>query len=457
MTSLFLTLALAFMSYSNQPNPNSNDRQLLALMSENVSTRQSQSSIPVSQAGAKSRQIRDMSATPSRIDIVKGIENQRNVTLSQVASDIEYINIGAHRFKPNVQMTSQGLIVSNIDGVWLYSYEGKMIKQIYKNQHDGVFGAVGYIMEKPVTGVTDVYFDEKEERLWVHYKKENDIHMTRFGYLDLAKNRIQLVSSEKKQDSVKVLASFEAISGQINYLKDFIVYRNNKLSSHKTFATCSFQGDTLCNFTFGYDSITAKATDGIGVDYGNYYIYRGLYTFRNSFNDTLFRVTDANKYIAEYVLDVGTSGRATNKGNISDVHIDQMYIIQSIREDDRYLYILFSKNYDCPANRENGKVRFWWGLVDKTTKAFFTLPFVSDSDPDTKGFENDLDGGLPFWPKQTGEHGEKIAQTKGIYMKEQLTASWFSNSKALNPQKKEKLAQFVKTLKDDDIVIIIVK
>ena len=455
---IFCLALLSFLSCGNR-NPNLSEKQLLALVTDAVLPEPEVEPTPnlttpegyVPQAGVKYRQKRDLSVPPVRIEILKGIDDVRHVTLSRIAKDIEYVNIGNHRFGAHVKITPHGLLISNNDGVWLYSFEGKQIKQIYKNQHGlKIEGNIVVDRGEPFIGITNLMYDEKDDRLWFQY--ENSRETTYLAYMDMREMLLQTENRETGQDPVTLLAPFK--SGRMSYSRDYIIH---KAWNNSMFTTFSFQGDTLCRFNVGYDSITVKATRGIFVDAGNDYMYRGMYTFRNSFSDTLFRVTAVNKLKPEYLLDVGTSGRATNRGKKSDVHIDLMYIVQQIKEDDRYLYIKFSKNYDCPANRSSQKVRFWWGLYDKAKNEFFTLPFISDSNPDVKGFENDIDGGIPFWPTQIGERGEKIAQTFGKQFKEQLSPAWFSQSKALDSQKKEKLVQFVKTLKDDDRVIIIVK
>ena len=254
-------------------------------------------------------------------------------------------------------------------------------------------------------GIYDVIYDEKSERMWGRY--ENDRNTVHLGSLNVLNNRFQTDIREIKENPVTLLASFTP--GKIRYSNGFIIHKGWR--EVNTFTTFSPQGEVLCRFSVGRDTITSRATEGINVDRGNNYMYNGMYTFRSSFNDTLFRVTSANTLKAEYVLYTGNAGRATNQGKISDVQIDQMYIIQSIREDNRYLYIRFSKNYDCPANRNNQTVHFYWGLYDKAKNEFFTLPFVSDSYPEGKGFQNDIDGGMSFWPFQVGERNEKISQT----------------------------------------------
>ena len=407
----------------------------------------------IPQAGVKYRQVRDLSTPPVRIDILKGINDVRNIKLSQIASDIEYVNIGKHRFSVVTQVTPHGILVSNDDGVWLYSFEGKLIREIYKNICDfepwGDYGVSARRSDRHI-GVTQVRYNEKEDRIWLQYVNgSNPMHL---GYIDMA-GKINVSGSEQNQDSVTLLGAFR--SGSVAYGGNFIIhtpYVNNIMPT-----SYSFNGDTLCRFVVGYDTITSNKLRGISVDFGTRYDYRGVYTFRRGFSDTLFRITAANVLKPEYVIDVGTSGRATNTGKPSDVDLEQMYIIQSVREDDEYLYIKFSKDYASQYNIEKNKVRFWWGLYDKAKYEFFTLPFNDDNNPYEGGFENDIDGGMPLWPVIMGEYGEKLTHIIGKDMKKKVTPDMLKDSNVISAEKKEKLRKFMQTLKDDDRVIIIVR
>ena len=466
---IILTLAacqLALFSCDNRRNPNLNSRQFRALLTEeNASSGQTpvqQLTIPdgyVPAAGVKYRQERDLSVPPARIDIVKGIDHVRNVTLSQIAKEITYINIGKHRTFVRTQITPHGLLVSSFDGVWLYAPDGQLIKEIYKNfcEYEMTIRSVMVKTGDKFKGVEHVRYNEKDDRLWVTFKEEELGNNFRgfLGYIDMGL-LLNVSDSEIKHDPVIPLAEFGR--GQMSYAEDFVIHQPYGLSNN-FLTTNSFFGDTLCRFTFGYDSITAKAaaTWRFSVDFGNNYMFREQYTIRNAFSDTLFRITSANKLKPEYLLDLGTSGRATNQGKIDDVKIEQMYNIQSLHEDDNYLYIRFRRNHDSPINRNSKKVHFWWGIYNKSGRDFFTLPLVSDSDPEDKGIENDIDGGLPFWPQEVGGQGEKYMYVSGKNMKSTLTETWFSRSKAQQSDKAAELKQFVQSVDDGDLVIIIVK
>ena len=408
----------------------------------------------VPQAGVKYRSERDMSVPPVRIDIVKGVENVRNLTLSQIANDIVYINLGKHRFgsaELHAQITPHGLLINNLDGLWLYNFDGQLIKEIYRNHlstDDAVSGLIGVnrITYNKFSGVEQVRYSEKDDRIWVKYTEQEMVWQKRgyLGYVDMNSqlNQLNISEDELKPNPVVPLAEFE--KGDLWYADDFVTFfPDNYLRRNQTMITHTFQGDTLCRFTFGRDSITALVTqEREGADGGARYYYRNTQTFRPPYNDTIFRLTAANVVKPVYVLDLGTSGRATNQGKPSDVNLNLMYRAYW-HEDDHYLYLRVYLGYTKNHPRQE-----WWGLYDKNAREFFTFPVVGEGifGGNTKGIENDIDGGLPFWPREVGSREEKYMYVSGENMKKRISE---------NPS--EKLKQFMQSVEDDDLVIVVVK
>ena len=465
----YLFIVLTLFSCDNRRNPNLPKRQLKELFAGDqakLSERKNASatSAPtmpegyVPQAGVKYRQERDLSVTPARIDVVKGVDNVRNITLSQIAKDIEYINLGKHRFgsdELHVQVTPHGLLVDNPDGVWLYNFDGQLIKEIYKNhlsldeEKGHVFISVGTSMGTITytkeSGVKQVRYNERDDRIWVRFREDDFKNYYGFlGYIDMKSQLNQLNVSDNELTPNPVIPLAEFKKGDLWYADDFVTFLPwNVFRMDQTMITHTFQGDILCRFTFGRDSITALVTqEREGGDGGARYYYHNTQTFRPPYNDTIFRLTAANVVKPVYVLDVGTSGRATNQGKPSDVNLNLMYRAYW-HEDDHYLYLRVYLGYT-----KNHPKQEWWGLYDKKTREFFTFPVVGEGmfGGNTKGIKNDIDGGLPFWPREVGSRGEKYMYVVGEDMKKRISE---------NPS--EKLKQFMQSVEDDDLVIVVVK
>jgi hypothetical protein len=448
MNKIFFLALLSLFSCHNR-NPNLSEKQLLALMADDESSMSTSVSAIlegyVPEAGVKYRQERDLSVPPVRIDVLKDIDDVRNVTLSRLASDIAYINIGKHRFGVNVQITLHGILVSSFDGVWLYSTEGELIRELYKNlceyQPTGNLGVMVKTGDK-FRGIEQLLYNEKDDRIWLKFR-EDDLgvdYRGYLGYIDMSR-QLNISDSEIKQNQIIPLAGFG--HGMIGYAENFVIHRT--YGRTHTMTTNTFFGDTLCRYIFGYDSITAKIfQDSRSGDFGSSYYYHGTYSIRPQYNDTLFRLTAANVLKPEYIIEMSNKGKQ---------NYDQMNILQPLHEDDRFLYLSFSTGNFNGTNVR----RQWWRLYDKNKREVFTLPVDTEGWLYERGVENDLDGGLPFWPDKIGGRGEKFMNIPGKEMKTLLTETWLSKSKATQSGKKDELKQFVQTLKDDDLVIVIVK
>ena len=85
------------------------------------------------------------------------------------------------------------------------------------------------------------------------------------------------------------------------------------------------------------------------------------------------------------------------------------------------------------------------------------MSVVNGMTPYEGGIENDIDGGLPFWPHGSSDHGEKYMTVHGKEMKLLLSEKWFAQSKARKPERKTELMQFIQTVKDNDYIIVMIK
>jgi hypothetical protein len=403
--------------------------------------------------GVKYLPERDLSIPPVHIDVLKGIDNVRNVTLSQLVDDIVYINIGKQRFGATAQMTPYGILVSNFDGAWLYNTDGQLLREIYSNlcEYQPIVGSVLGVMSKTgdkFRGIEQIIYNEKDDRIWLKYRDDEmgGNYLGYLGYLDMS-TQLTVSNDEIKQDLINPLGKFS--KGKMAYAENFVIHRPFRPQNLLT--TNTFRGDTLCCFTFGYDTLKAEILSRIqSGDAGDNYYHQGTYTFRPNCNDTLFRVMAANVLKPVYILDIGNSAIIQERG--IDTNPYQLYLLGSLNEDDRYLYLTFSVG-----NIERKNVRKkWWGLYDKEKREFFTLPLATEGGQYDRGIENDIDGGLPFWPA-IDRRGEKYMTFRGMVMKSILTEAWSSKSKAAHPEKKAELKQFMQSVNDDDVILIFVK
>ena len=73
-----------------------------------------------------------------------------------------------------------------------------------------------------------------------------------------------------------------------------------------------------------------------------------------------------------------------------------------------------------------------------------------------KGIINDMDGGLPFFPRYYAGNGEVVDIWQAADMKEMLTEEYFAEQPIKDKHAHQKLKELLKNLKDDDNPVVVV-
>jgi hypothetical protein len=72
------------------------------------------------------------------------------------------------------------------------------------------------------------------------------------------------------------------------------------------------------------------------------------------------------------------------------------------------------------------------------------------------GIINDLNGGLPFFPRYYAGNNEVVDIWSADEMKELLTDEYFAKQTVKDPQGHQKLKELLKNLKDDDNPVVVI-
>ena len=188
--------------------------------------------------------------------------------------------------------------------------------------------------------------------------------------------------------------------------------------------------DSIPNYRSWKRTVTGFGGSG-DTDNWVYVFDKNMY-YKDLFCDTLYQIKDF-KLHPRYVFNTGglavpyelqEGGRFDQFGNGSDKYEKYMNITK-ILEDNRYMYIAF--------DFKKNDYKF---VYDKKEGNQMTIPL--------HGFENDLDGGLPFWPEQMISGNEMMCS----FTAEQLLK--LDKSKITN----EKLKNLLNNLKEDDNPVV---
>jgi len=92
-----------------------------------------------------------------------------------------------------------------------------------------------------------------------------------------------------------------------------------------------------------------------------------------------------------------------------------------------------------------------YDIINQRTQLLDTDPVLR-----RRGLINDLDGGLPFWPKYYSSANELVDVWQAYEMKEYLTDTYFAAQEIKNPFAYQKLKELLKRLNEEDNPVIII-
>ena len=435
----------------------------------------------------------DYGHPPLVIDIAGNLQNKKKLRLSDVASTIKYIRLEPLpdsslqcEMKYKYCLMDNFIVAINYNGIHLFTKEGKYIRTVVKNEYTGVEitpdrikmrfnmtfhgGSTSawahgnnlyYTYSNSLTGQRCImeYDCTKQQLLSTKFDPENPKKITGLGkvYIDLNHGREVPMNTNKNANGMWSADHDFLYEGMGDFSPDKNTYVK-PLGGHYMLGIFSNKGDTLTKFTM-YEQLKNYTKSLVrGTDYGTRYQIRGKLFFRNDFNDTLFQVIPPNQLLPMYVIKLDNYKVTKQQGMDPNFDLTGKIIPGSTAETKNYIFITFTKdNYDCPANRQNKKVKIYYALFLKTNRQLY----IDNGDPYNYSpnlLENNIDGGMPVWPKSymIGNNGEILVSLKGNEMKRHIDSELFSKSTA-PIDKKNQLKQYVQMLSDKDDILMIVE
>jgi hypothetical protein len=231
---------------------------------------------------------------------------------------------------------------------------------------------------------------------------------------------------------------------------------NNKWNAGRSGAllvTYNEKGDTLCKFT-DYDRIVnfslAQTRTAIELET---YSYKGQLTIKQEYNDTVFRLIPPDRLLPVYIIDFGEYKFKAMDGLNANYDLSNKYMLNSLHETIDNLFIRYTQNYDCPNTRKKNEVKFYNALFNKKEGKLY---HQQGSTLLPVGLENDLDGGMPFWPEFISPQGEMMKLVSGRVLKDYINSATFKKS-TVSEEKKQKQISMASGLRPTDMIVVIVK
>ncbi len=437
----------------------------------------------------------DSNNPPVVIDFTKEIPVKK-FNLGEIAKEIKYIRLSVPGdslyFSPHmggdVSFTDINIILNNNFGVHSFSPEGEFLETIAqsnvtnrvpdkqalfgyfdKESYKGVWGNhVSVAGDRIFYKVTD-YPNEKVSLLHYELKPEKQLQLPEIKENNSDGSFFKGEQSATGKDGIYSGTPGLASTQILGISSNFYAGVNSHLNASENgfmLATFNLNGDTLCKFTqfnkleHPVTSSTIRSINSI-ISWN----FKGAFLFKKSFNDTIFRLVPPNRLIPVYVFNFGTQNITDEEWYQTNQELKSKVLITNILENDKYLFLEY-RHYDANGKSENRKA-----IYTKSTHSLIQLPLEektitpSNSSPGfapparsskpTVDFQNDIDNGLPFWPRFTTPNGEMGTMVSPEQMKEYIEKNISKTADA----KAATLKQFARTLTKDsnERILILVK
>lgn len=444
---------------------------------------------------------------PTKIDLAGSLDNRKDLKLSDVVTKIKYIRLESlpdssiHTdLKYKYRLAGDYIVASNLYGIHVFSKDGKFIQTVVKNEMTGVK------MEPRIKKLlfnNDFFFQGGESTIWTKNNKLYYIYSNNYSgqrYLmeyDCSENYVNSDFSFEPEKPEKIIGqgipvidfnhgnttppkprdsrgmfskSPETIHKELTaFTPDGITYIDlkknrsveeiyNNTTASKIMFVRNSRGDTLTSFKKhelinNYTKTVKRTTDS-----GNKYVKKGSLFLRTDFNDTIFKVIPPNRLLPIYTLNLGQYKVSKQNGVDPGYSLQGKIIPQEWADAKNHIFLTFSKdNYDCPNNRKNKSIKIYHAIFFKDESKLYIVN-REPTDYKKNVLENNIDGGPSVWPisYMAGENEDILVSLKGKDLIEHTQKSQFKDFNE-NSDKKKKLEEFVKSIKENDDVLMIVE
>lgn len=171
------------------------------------------------------------------------------------------------------------------------------------------------------------------------------------------------------------------------------------------FSILDYKGDILSTFVNSNSLfLSQKKGASPNPDRNLMYYFNDQLTMRQAYNDTIYRVVSEKELKPVYVMDFGSQKLDVETALYGDK--SNKLIPYEWFETDDFAFIIYTKNYDCPSNRQSGSVKFNYCYYDKQTKVFYNIP--SDKLPEEYLINNSIEGGIPLIGNNVKANGKLL-------------------------------------------------
>lgn len=360
------------------------------------------------------------------------VKNKREVKLSEFATNVELIqfeNIPDAMLGniENIEFTKDYIFVKFwMHPVLQFSRKGKFIRDIgKKGKGPGEYNAC-----------MQMSIDEKNKRIFI---QTIELNVMVFNFDGEYLKTIKFPALE----SMMNFWFWGRDSMLVSYIEPFIGNEPFVFIEHNEL------GDTvqaIPNYNLFNEDEKTKTPHFLPYDEQNYsYRLENKLHMKGSYNDTVYSYNENNKIVPKFFVDLGkhklpadlTYERKWNR----PMPVGLCWT--GVHESSDYIFLPYGYHFD-QNKPETEKEDRGCILYNKKTKEG-----VAINETKLGGFMDDISGCPDFRPLVTNEN-EAIMLVSALDMKQYLDSEQFKNQEVKNPEKKEKLNQLKKTLKEED-------
>lgn len=377
------------------------------------------------------------------IDVESTISTSSDVRLSEVASTIEYFQVGDDKYPvTDVVAVDGGFIALNQPKLYLYRQGQKRKRVGLKTEYNNWYPSG-----------KNLFYDKATTKLYGQTKKINpetgyaNWYIGELPPLDSVLARRYYLYPDSLPTRHLLTDRAECFTLEMYYRR--FNYPGSWFIQGVT--AFSLKNDTLCQFHFGIDSLGVVPIRNYYsfTCYNNFYLYENKPTFVVNFCDTVYRLEDFQTIFPAYYVHLGRYRLPASKA-IRSSGLENKAWINGFIENPKGVFLTIHKEGTHRRSgwlkKENNSKEFpsedYQMVFLKKSRQTKTLPLKS------KGLINDLDEGLPFWPdSQVDGYMYMIRPANELKKSIKLTGS----------PKQESLKKFLSDLPDNQNVMIVIK
>lgn len=357
--------------------------------------------------------------------------NSKIVPLSQIASKVEYIKLETNndctiKKITDCFFTDNLIFIGNSDHVLKFSRDGKFLQKIGSpGRGPGEIDRIRAMTIMPDKKMIAIQKTSKGEMLYFSFDGE----------------------------LVKTVNIPRALRIKVMNDGKFIAYdAGTDGASKNTFSLITEVGDTIsavrnyCNWV---------NTTGIALTEGSFpmpFLFRNKWYFKDRYNDTVYTIV-SNIIKPSYSVNLGKY-KLPDELRLERIGQDQMPLYLEKAQNYNHVILFEAANNIFITSESYHRPKSRYLLFDKEHGTGILL---DDSKGISKGFINDIDGGMDFWPMGAVNDNQVFMPIEIVAFKKEFEKTILSEKISKHPDKQKELAKMISNsdISDNPVLMIV--